>query len=288
MHDDPSPVWPGQHQPLGATWGEESTNFAVYAPEAWRVDVCLFDDTPDGVVETRHRLTEQTLGIWHGAIPGIRPGQRYGYRADGPWEPAWGLRFNPAKLLLDPYALAVSGEVRLDDALYGYVRPGPDDDEATVAAKATTRDDRDSAPYMPKSVVVVDDFDWGDDRPPKSKWTDTVIYELHVKGFTQLHDRIPEHLRGTYAGLTTPAVVDYLKDLGITTVELLPVHQMVTEPHLAAQGLTNYWGYNSIGYFAPHNAYSSDGDQGRRRGSRSAGRAGCPGSRRARCRGSAR
>ena len=261
-HDDPSPVWPGQHQPLGATWGEESTNFAVYAPEAWHVDVCLFDDTDDGVVETRHRLTEHTLGIWHGAIPGIRPGQRYGYRADGPWEPGWGLRFNPAKLLIDPYGLAVSGEVRLDDALYGYVRPDPDDDAATKAVKAGTRDERDSAPFVPKSVVLVDDFDWGDDRSPKTRWTDTIIYELHVKGFTQLHDRIPEELRGTYAGLTTPAVVDYLKDLGITTVELLPVHQIVTEPHLAAQGLHNYWGYNTINYFAPHNAYSSTGDLG--------------------------
>ena len=261
-HDDPSPAWPGQHNPLGATWGEESTNFAVYAPEAWRVDVCLFEDTQDGVVETRHRLTEHTLGIWHGAIPGVPVGQRYGYRAEGPWEPAWGLRFNPAKLLLDPYALAVSGDVEQNDAIYGYVRPAPGDDEQTIAAKAATRDDRDSAPYVPTSVVVRDDFDWGDDRPPKTKWTDTVIYELHVKGFTELHDRIPEELRGTYAGLTSPAVVEYLKDLGITTVELLPVHQFVTEPHLAANGMTNYWGYNSIGFFAPHNAYSSSGDRG--------------------------
>ena len=260
--DSVAPVWPGEHQPLGATWSAESTNFAVYAPEAWSVDVCLFDDTPDGEVERRFRLTEHTLGIWHGAIPGVPVGQRYGFRADGPWEPAWGLRFNPAKLLLDPYALAISGQVQPHDAIYGYVRPGPRDDEATRAEKAATPDERDSAPYLPKSVVVHDEFDWGDDTPPRTSWTDTVIYELHVKGFTELHDRIPEELRGTYAGLTTPAVVDYLKDLGITTVELLPVHQIVTEPHLARNDLTNYWGYNTIGYFAPHNGYASSGDRG--------------------------
>ena len=262
-HEQPRPVWPGQHQPLGATWSEESTNFAVYAPEATRVEVCLFDDTPEGLVETRHVLTEHTLGIWHGALPGIPVGQLYGYRADGPWEPAWGMRFNPAKLLLDPYARAVSGEVQVNDTLYGYVLPSLDDDPGTAARKAETRDERDSAPYVPKSVVVRENqFDWGDDRPPNHKWTDTVIYELHVKGFTRLHDRIPEELRGTYAGLTTPAVVDYLKDLGVTTVELLPVHQFVTEPHVAAQGLTNYWGYNSIGFFAPHNGFSCSGDRG--------------------------
>ncbi len=264
-HDSPAPLWPGQHQPLGATWSEESTNFAVYAPEATSVAVCLFDDRPgdgDGLVERRFELTEQTLGIWHGALPGVPVGQRYGFRADGPWDPEDGLRFNPAKLLLDPYALAIAGSVELDDAIYGYVRPAPDDDAETAAHKQLTRDDTDSAPYVPTSVVVNDDFDWGDDRRPAHKWTDTVIYELHVKGFTQLHDRIPEELRGTYAGLTYPAAVDYLRDLGVTTVELLPVHQIVPERHLAEQGLTNYWGYNSIGFFAPHNAYSSADDRG--------------------------
>ncbi len=259
----PATVWPGSREPLGATWSEESTNFAVYAPEATAVHVCLFDDTPDGGErETRHRLTERTLGIWHGAVPGLRPGQRYGFRADGPWDPAQGRRFNPAKLLLDPYARAVSGHVRPDDAIYGYVRPRKRDDAATARRKQHTRDGRDSAPHVARSVVVHDDFDWGDDAPPRTRWTDTVIYELHVKGFTALHDRVPEELRGTYAGLTTPAAVDYLKDLGVTTVELLPVHQFVPEPALAGHGLTNYWGYNSIGFFAPHNGYGSRGDRG--------------------------
>jgi glycogen debranching enzyme GlgX len=256
-------VWPGQHQPLGATWSDESTNFAVYAPEATRVEVCLFDESSDGRdVETRHVLTERTLGIWHGAIPGIRPGRRYGYRADGPWSLGDGLRFNPAKLLLDPYARAVSGSVVPGPAIFDYTLPEPGDDVATRRAKESTRSDLESAPSMAKSVVVHDDFDWGEDRRPRHRWTDTVVYELHTKGFTQLHNEIPEHLRGTYAGLTTPAVVDYLHDLGITTVELLPVHQFVPEPHLAAKDLTNYWGYNSVGFFAPHNAYSSSGDRG--------------------------
>ena len=262
VDEPPAPVWPGRHEPLGATWGPEATNFAVYAPEARSVEVCLFDDGPDGEGERRVRLTEQTLGIWHGEIPGVPVGQRYGYRADGPWEPGWGLRFNPAKLLLDPYSRATSGEVRHHDALYGYVRPGPQDGEDAAAVKAATRDERDSAPYTARSVVVHDDFDWGDDRKPRTRWTDTIIYELHVKGFTKLHDRIPPELRGTYAGLTYPAAVDYLKDLGVTTIELLPIHQLATEPHLAKQGLTNYWGYNTLGFFAPHNAYAAADDRG--------------------------
>jgi glycogen operon protein len=258
-------VWPGEQHPLGATWSEEATNFAVFAPEATGVEVCLFDrDEQGGETETRYRLTEQTLGIWHGAVPGVPRGQLYGFRVDGPWDPVHGRRFNPAKLLLDPYARAVSGSVVPDDAIFGYVRPAPGDDERTAQAKRLTRDERDSAPYTARSVLVHDDFDWGDDHRvrPRVRWTDTVIYELHTKGFTRLHNEIPEHLRGTYAGLTTPAAVDYLKDLGITTVELLPVHQFVSEPDLVRKGLTNYWGYNSIGYFAPHNAYSSSGDRG--------------------------
>ena len=261
---EPAPVWPGQHQPLGATWSEEATNFAVYAPEATRVEVCLFDDGEDGEVERRFELGEYTLGIWHGAIPGVPRGQRYGFRADGVWDPARGQRFNPHKLLLDPYALAVSGTVEPGPEIFGYVLPGPHDDRRMRARKEATRNEQDSAPYMAKSVVVHDEFDWGDDHlvRPRVKMTDTVIYELHAKGFTALHDRVPEDLRGTYAGLATPAVVDYLKDLGITTVELLPIHQFVSEPALADRDLVNYWGYNSIGFFAPHNGYSSSGDRG--------------------------
>ncbi len=262
---DRADVWPGQHHPLGATWTEEATNFAVYAPEATSVEVCLFHDHEDGTErETRHLLTEYTLGIWHGALPGVQHGQGYGYRVDGPWAPENGRRFNPAKLLLDPYARAVSGSVVPDPAIFGYVLPGPEDDSRQRVEKQRSRNGQDSAPFMAKSVVSHDEFDWGDEARvrPRVAMTDTVIYELHVKGFTKLHNEIPERLRGTYAGLTTPAVVDYLKDLGITTVELLPVHQFVPEPDLADKGLTNYWGYNSIGFFAPHNAYSSSGDRG--------------------------
>ncbi|GAA5117970.1 glycogen debranching protein GlgX [Alloalcanivorax gelatiniphagus] len=241
-------VWPGRNYPLGATWSSESTNFAVYAPAADALWVCVFDE--DGT-ETRHLLTEQTLGVWHGAIPGIAPGTRYGYRADGPWVPEAGLRFNPAKLLLDPYGRAVAGDLVVDDAIFGYQL----DDPETISGL-------DSAPYVPRSVVVHDDFQWGADTSPRRLWRDTVIYEMHVKGMTALHDRVPEHLRGTYAGLATPAVTDYLRDLGVTAVELLPVHQFFSEPALAARGLKNYWGYNSMCFFAPHNAYSHAGDRG--------------------------
>jgi isoamylase len=236
----------------------------VFAPEATSVELCLFDEV-DGVdVETRWRLTEKTLGIWHGALPDLAPGQRYGFRADGPWEPTRGRVFNPAKLLLDPYARAVSGTVVPDGPIYGYRRPASADLDDVRAAQRGPRSDVDSAPYVPRSVVVHDDFDWGDDEQvrPRHRWTDTIVYEMHVKGFTALHEEVPEAIRGTYAGLTTNAAVHYLKDLGVTTVELLPVHQFVSEPDLAESGLTNYWGYNSVGFFAPHNAYSSSGDRG--------------------------
>jgi len=250
-HGETSPVWPGRNRPLGATWSEESTNFAVYAPRASQVWLCLFDDGEDGEAETRHRLTEHSLGIWHGALPDIAPGTRYGFRADGPWEPERGLFFNPAKLLLDPYAHAVSGTFTHDAAAFGYTAGSPEE-----------RNDTDSAPYVPRSVVVHDTFDWGDDAPMRRRWRDTVLYELHVKGMTQLHDRVPEELRGTYAGLGSPAVTDYLRDLGVTAVELLPVHQFVSEPDLLERDLVNYWGYNSVAFFSPHNAYSSAGDRG--------------------------
>jgi glycogen debranching enzyme GlgX len=271
---DPAPAWPGSHQPLGAEWGPESTNFAVHAPEATGVVLCLFDDDGSGgEVETRYTLTERTLGIWHGAVPGLWPGQRYGYRAEGPWDPARGRVFNPAKLLLDPYARAVSGTVDPTGPIHGYRHPGADtlrsggdreQLEALRRAQRGPRCDTDSAPYVQRSVVVHDDFDWGDDElvRPRTKWTDTVVYELHVKGFTARHTEVPEELRGTYAGLTTDAAVHYLKDLGVTTVELLPVQQSVSEPHLGPLGLANYWGYNTLGFFAPQREYSSSGDRG--------------------------
>ncbi len=246
---DRAPVWPGRSFPLGSTWSQESTNFAVHAPNATTTWVCLFDD--EGT-ETRHQLTEHTLGIWHGAIPDVEPGACYGYRVDGPWDPHQGLRFNPEKLLLDPFARAISGRVEHGPAIFGHNIEHPEEPSSL-----------DSAAYVPRSVVVGEDgFDWAGDRPLRHRWHDTVIYELHVKGMTQLHDRVPEELRGTYAGLASPAVVDYLKDLGVTAVELLPVHQFASEPEVVSRGLTNYWGYNSIGFFAPHHAYSSSGDRG--------------------------
>ncbi|GCD88392.1 glycogen operon protein GlgX homolog [Nocardioides sp. LS1] len=242
-------VWPGRNYPLGSTWSEESTNFAVYAPAGTQAWVCLFDEDD---VETRHQLTERSLGIWHGAIPGVRPGTRYGYRVAGPWQPSEGLRFNPHKLLLDPYARAISGALTPEPAVFGYVQGSPEE-----------RNLEDSAPYVPRSVVVEDDtFDWGGDTPMHRRWRDTVIYEMHVKGMTALHDRVPHELRGTYAGLATPAVIDYLRDLGVTAVELLPVHQFVSEPPLTHRWTSNYWGYNSIGYFAPHHEYAASGDRG--------------------------
>jgi glycogen operon protein len=244
-----TPVWPGNHEPRGATWSCEGTNFAVFSPDATGVEVCLFTEDDE---ETRHRLTERTLGTWHGTLPGVAPGQRYGFRVDGPWAPARGLYFNPAKLLLDPYARAVTGTVSYEDATYGYVRP----------QRYAERDPRDSAPSVVKSVVVCDDFDWGGDRHPRVSWTDTVVYECHVRGFTRRCPELAPGLRGTYAGLGSPPAIEYLTGLGVTAVELLPVHQFLTEPLLAARGQTNYWGYNTLGWFAPHGAYSSTGDTG--------------------------
>ncbi|WP_460801422.1 glycogen debranching protein GlgX [Nocardioides pacificus] len=241
-------VWPGHHHPLGATWSEESTNFAVYAPDATHVWLCVFHELD---IEMRFSLTEQSLGIWHGALPGVAPGTRYGFRADGPWNPSQGLRFNPAQLLLDPYGRAVCGDVTPHPAIYAHRLDDPAKPETT-----------DSAPYVARSVVVDERFDWAGDRPLRRRWSDTVVYELHVKGMTALHDQVPAELRGTYAGLASPAVIDYLLDLGVTAVELLPVHQFFSEPWLAEKGLGNYWGYNSLGFFAPHNAYSASGDRG--------------------------
>ncbi|MCW2615358.1 MAG: glycogen debranching enzyme GlgX [Frankiales bacterium] len=241
-------AWPGRPGPLGATWDGEGVNIALHTASAEAVDVCLFDD--DGR-ETRIPLTETTGHVWHGYLPGVGPGQRYGFRVDGPFDPHAGQRHNPSKLLLDPYARAVEGEFRLHDAVFGS-QPGRD----------TLQDHRDSAPWVPRSVVVHDEFDWGADAPPRTPWPQTVVYELHVKGFSQLNQGVPEHLRGTYAGLAHPASVQHLLDLGVTAVELLPVHAFVSEPHLLRRGLTNYWGYASVGFFAPHAAYSSSGTRG--------------------------
>ncbi|MGY1673050.1 glycogen debranching protein GlgX [Geodermatophilus sp. SYSU D00710] len=243
-------VWPGSPAPLGAHWDGTGTNFAVWSAGATAVDLCLFD--PDGT-EHRHRLQETTHQVWHGRLPGVAPGQRYGYRVHGPYHPGAGARWNPAKLLLDPYTRAVDGELTLDPALYGHRADGVD---------AGTPDSRDSAPFVPRGVVVHDSFPWDGDRRPNTPWSDTVIYEVHVKGATMRHPEVPPALRGTYAGLAHPAFVAHLQSLGVTAVELLPVHHFVSEPHLLRRGLTNYWGYNSLAYFAPHAAYSSAGSGG--------------------------
>ncbi|MEV0451766.1 glycogen debranching protein GlgX [Streptomyces sp. NPDC050600] len=256
-------VWPGAPTPLGARCrvgpdGVAGTNFALLSGGAEAVELCLFD--ADGT-ETRLELTELTHEIWHGFVPGVGPGQRYGYRVHGRWDPWTGARWNPAKLLLDPYARAVDGDFALPPEAYGHVRDWPQQHVAD-----TVRDERDSAPHVPKGVVVQDDDDWSDDRRPKTPWPDSVIYELHVKGFTARHPDIPEHLRGTYAGLAHPAAIEHLVRLGVTAVELLPVHQFAHEDHLLRRGLTNYWGYNSIGYFAPHAGYSASGTAGQQVG----------------------
>ncbi|MBC9730565.1 glycogen debranching protein GlgX [Streptomyces sp. TRM68367] len=262
------PAWPGAPTPLGARFrvgpdGVAGTNFALWAGGAEAVDLCLFDNEGDKDTETRVRLTELTHEIWHGFVPGVLPGRRYGYRVHGRWDPWTGARWNPAKLLLDPYARAVDGDFSLPPEVYGHVRDWP---QQSVAD--TVRDERDSAPYVPKGVVVHDGGpdEWTDDRRPKTPWADSVIYELHVRGFTKLHPGIPEELRGTYAGLAHPAAIEHLAKLGVTAVELLPVHQFAHEDHLLRRGLKNYWGYNSIGYFAPHAAYSASGTTGQQVG----------------------
>ena len=221
---------------------------ALWAQGATAVDFCIFHENGD---EERIPLTERVFNVFHQHIPHLPAGTRYGFRVDGPWNPSVGHRWNYNKLLLDPYAKAIEGDFRLDKAIFGHV--GSDD-----LVKGTL----DSAPYVPRSIVVDDYFDWGDDRSPGTPWGDTVIYETHVKGITRLHPAIPEHERGTYAGLTHPAVLEHLTTLGVTAIELLPVHHFLDETHLLDLGLANYWGYNSIGYFAPHAAYSSTGARG--------------------------
>jgi len=239
----------GRPFPQGATADPSGTNFSLWSEGAERVELCLFGD--DGA-ETRIEVTERTAMQWHCFVEGVRPGQRYGYRVHGPWDPASGLRFNPAKLLLDPYAKAIDGVVDWDGPTLLPYRAGDD----------LAREDTDSAPAMPKSVVADQRYDWGEDVWPGTPWSETVIYETHVRGLTMRHPDVPEELRGTYAGLASPAVVGYLKELGVTAVELLPVHHFADESFLAGRGLTNYWGYSSIGFLAPHGPYSAAGTRG--------------------------
>jgi isoamylase len=244
-------VWPGSPFPQGATWDGSGANFSLFSENATSVELCLFD-APDASREIeRIPMVDRTAQIWHVYLPEARPGQLYGYRVHGPYEPDKGHRFNPAKLLIDPYAKAIAGKIDSNDSLFGYKLGHPEADLSI--------DRLDSAAGIPKCVVIDPAFTWGDDAPPRNPWHKTLIYELHVKGFTARHPKVPRELRGTYAGLACPAVIDYLVSLGISAVELMPVHEFVTDKHLIDRKLTNYWGYNSIGFFAPEARYSRSG-----------------------------
>jgi glycogen operon protein len=246
-------VWPGKPFPLGSTWDGDGVNFALFTENAERVELCLFDEND---VETRVELHDYTAHNWHCYIPGLGPGQRYGYRVHGAYDPANGHRFNPHKLLIDPYAKAIEGPVLWDRANTLPYVPSTEEDADLEA------DDEDDADAIPKSIVIDPSFEWEDDRPPATPWHDTVIYEAHVKGFTKLQEQIREDLRGTYAGLASEPALAYLQELGVTAVELLPIHHIADEGFLHDRGLTNYWGYSSIGYLAPHALYAATGTRG--------------------------
>ena len=237
--------------PLGASYDGAGVNFALYSQVAQKVELCLFDEHD---VETRIEMTERNSYVWHNYIPGLHPGQRYGYRVYGPYDPVHGLRCNPNKLLLDPYAKAIEGNIDGDESLFSYWFKSPDDNSAM--------NDLDSAAHTMKSAVINPYFDWGNDQHPYISYHDSVIYEAHVRGMTNLNMDVPPDIRGTYAGLAYPSVIEYLKKLGITAIELMPIHQFVNDSFLQEKGLSNYWGYNTIGFFAPHNAYSSSGQRG--------------------------
>ncbi|WP_317367480.1 glycogen debranching protein GlgX [Bifidobacterium pullorum] len=244
-------IRPGSMYPLGAHYDGAGVNFSIYSQVADKVELCLFDDQDR---ETRIEMTEQNSYVWHNYLPGIQPGQRYGYRVYGPYDPNRGLRCNPNKLLLDPYAYAIEGNIDSDESLFSYWFKSPNDN--------TAMNTLDSAGHTMKSVVVNPYFDWGADRHPNIPYHDSVIYEAHVRGMTNLNVDVPPDIRGTYAGLAYPSVIEYLKKLGVTTIELMPIHQYVNDTFLQEKGLSNYWGYNTIGFFAPHNAYSSSGQRG--------------------------
>ncbi|MGH4006671.1 MAG: glycogen debranching protein GlgX [Pseudonocardiaceae bacterium] len=250
--------WPGAAYPLGASYDGAGTNFTLFSEVADKVELCLFDSSDADATETRVRLPEVDGFVWHGYLPGVGPGQHYGYRVHGSYDPAAGQRCNPAKLLLDPYTKAVSSPVEgsavdWNEAVFGYSFTDPDQ-----------RNDGDSAAHAPKSVVINPFFDWADDRHPRTPYHETVIYEAHVRGLTIAHPEIPPEMRGTYAGLAHPVTINYLTTLGVTAVELMPVHQFITDHHLTELGLTNYWGYNTVAFFAPHNGYAAAGTAGPR------------------------
>lgn len=238
-------VWPGRPYPLGATWDGAGVNFALFSEHATKVELCLFDSAKANSERQRIEMREQTDQVWHCYLPDALPGQLYGYRVHGPYEPTSGHRFNPTKVLLDPYAKLIGRDVKWDDSLFGY-KLGQDD---------LSFDDRDSAAFAPLAAVVDTAFTWGDDRPPRTSWHKTFIYEMHVKGFTMRHPAVPENLRGTFAGLASDAVIQHLKGLNVTAIELLPVHHRLNDRHLVDKKLTNYWGYNTLSYFAPQASY---------------------------------
>jgi isoamylase len=246
-------ILPGKPYPQGATWDGTGVNFSIYSEGATDVDLCLFDE-PHGDQCRTIPIRESTGHVWHCYVPGIRLGQYYGFRMHGPYEPEKGLRFNPAKLLIDPYAKALAGRVDWNAPVFGYELGNPDAD--------LRLDEQDDTAAIPKGVVIAADFDWGNDRPPLTPLHDSILYEVHVKGFTERHPKIPEELRGTYAGLTHPVIIDHLKTLGVTAVELMPVHAFLDDKLLVERGLKNYWGYNTINFFSPESRYSSTGDRG--------------------------
>jgi isoamylase len=248
-------TYPGEPYPLGATWDGGGVNFALFSRGAERVELCLFDEAAGALETTRIPLVERTDFVWHAYLPEIRPGQLYGYRAYGPFDPESGLRFNPQKLLVDPYARAIAGPDTVTSDLIGPLASADPDRDLTY-------DSTDSAPVAHKGVVVDPSFTWGDDRPPRTPWQRTIIYEAHVRGFTIGNQDLPEPIRGTYAALADPRIVEYLQALGVTAIELLPVHQFMNDWRLIELGLSNYWGYNSLGFFAPHGRYSSRGTRG--------------------------
>lgn len=240
-------MWPGHPYPLGATWDGTGVNFAIYSRNATGVELCLFDNAESTTESARVQLTHRTGFVWHVYLPDVRPGQLYGYRVDGPYLPAQGHRFNKNKLLLDPYAKALGRDIQWDDSLFGY----------SVGESDLSFDKRDSAPFAPLGAVVNDAFYWGDDEPPLVPWKEMVIYEAHVKGMTQLHPKIPGSRRGTYSGLCSPQVIRHLLNLGVTSIELMPVHHFAKDRFLEERGLRNYWGYSSLGFFAPEMGYTS-------------------------------
>ena len=242
-------IWPGKPHPLGTTWNGLGVNVALFSEHATAVDLCLFDAPGDAREAHRIRLPERTDHVWHGYLPDVRPGQLYGFRVEGPWQPEAGHRFNAAKVVLDPYARAIGRPLAWDDGNFGHT---VGDARADLA-----RDDRDNAATAPLSAVIDPAFTWGDDHAPRRPWHETVIYELHVKGFTHLHPDVPAPLRGRYLGLASDAAIRHLTDLGVTAVELMPVHQHANDRHLVQRGLTNYWGYNSLAYFAPDVRYAA-------------------------------